>query len=79
MTERKYSVAEIDLMRQAIERLRSLTSVSRQSIDGSKDVEARLRTYMLNGTSPEELQDAAKAYTLAQRRREWLLDRRSEK
>jgi hypothetical protein len=45
MPERKYSIAEIDRMRRAV-----AFSCS------CKEVEDRLRTYMLNGTDPEELE-----------------------
>jgi hypothetical protein len=49
--ERKYSVAEIDEMRD---------SVGLMLIGGDhKAVEERLRTYMLNGTEPGELAAAA--------------------
>lgn len=51
MSERKYLVAEIDRMRRAIS--------FGYSCDGSADIENRLRTYMLNGTSPEELEQMA--------------------
>jgi hypothetical protein len=46
MAERKYSVAEIDRMRAA---------VATKSF-GDPGVEDRLRTYMLNGTDPDELE-----------------------
>lgn len=50
MMQRKYSVDEIDQMRGAliqIYRLHSSTDV--------RTLEERLRTFMLNGTEPEEL------------------------
>jgi hypothetical protein len=62
MAERKYSVAEIDRMRGAL--------VSMCSSD--RDAEDRLRTYMLNGTEPEELEGAANEHSelMCQRQRE---------
>jgi hypothetical protein len=45
---RKYSVAEIDEMRKYLEWMSNLGT-------GGKNVEDRLRTYMLNGTRPAEL------------------------
>lgn len=52
MTQRKYSVAEIDAMRAAI------GNSIRRPVD-ERVIEERLRTHMLNGTEPEELQRAA--------------------
>jgi hypothetical protein len=54
MTERRtaYSVKEIDRMRHAIGYLVPDTPERRA------DIEDRLRTYMLNGTDPEELEAA---------------------
>jgi hypothetical protein len=48
--ERKYSVAEIDEMRGYLTWM--------PHFGGGKDVEDRLRTYMLNGTDPSELKAA---------------------
>lgn len=60
MAERKYSVAEIDQMRS------SLTyQIETAELDVwtdkhvRHDVEEKLRTYMLNGTDPAELEAAA--------------------
>lgn len=50
MSERKYSVSEIDRMRQA------LLSICGMDRDFLGPVEEQLRTYMLNGTDPEELE-----------------------
>jgi hypothetical protein len=47
--ERKYSVAEIDRMRILIMKMRRFDTIP---------VEERLRTYMLNGSEPEELEQA---------------------
>lgn len=53
MADRKYSVAEIDRMRKAIDSTYYLQAPA---------VEDRLRTYMLNGTDPEELERAMHAH-----------------
>jgi len=55
--QRKYSVDEIDRMRRAIEWSYGdgvFTMADRQA-----DVENRLRTHMINGTDPEELENEA--------------------
>lgn len=49
MRQRKYSVREIDRMRDAI-----------SSMFGSHGAEDKLRTYMMNGTDPAELEEAAR-------------------
>jgi hypothetical protein len=58
MAERKYSVSEIDRMRRAI------TEVVWDQHWSPKTqapvIEDRLRTYMLNGTEPEELEALSK-------------------
>lgn len=63
----KYSVEEMDRMRKAIQDLH-VTSWHRYSDgafgggsmgDNRKIVEEYLRSYMLNGTTPEELEQAA--------------------
>lgn len=56
--QRKYSISEIDRMRVAI-------SSGMSWSHGAKDtpiIEDRLRTHMLNGTEPEELEAAAKDF-----------------
>lgn len=66
MSEHKYSLAEIDQMRRAVEhewlfgRGRSQSGMSRTFGPGELEtaVEQRLRTYMQNGTDPAELQQA---------------------
>ena len=61
MDVRKYSVNEIDRMRAAIvapARQRPVT----EFIDAAT-VEDRLRTYMLNGTEPEELEEMSRNLT----------------
>ncbi len=55
---RKYSVDEIDRMRQALEEIEWCRDSYNQA--KSKTIEARLRTYMTNGTDPEELEQKAK-------------------
>lgn len=54
MEEHKYSITELDRMRKAVEYLLKPRPFSDPVIS---DVEERLRTYMLNGTSVEELED----------------------
>lgn len=60
MVERKYSVAEIDLMRKLV-RLELFVSLPSgiYSFDPNEDIESRtedrLRTYMINGTEPKEM------------------------
>ena len=59
MTDRKYSVAEIDRMRAAVHE-NVLETRGLFYGDGAKlatVVEDRLRTYMLAGIGPEELED----------------------
>lgn len=53
MSHRKYSVAEIDVMRRSVHVLIASNEIATAS------AEDWLRTYMLNGTDPEELVDAA--------------------
>lgn len=53
---RKYSLDEIDRMRMAVHDISGGNGVSLSL------VEERLRTYMLNGTSPEELETAARQH-----------------
>ena len=59
MPERKYSVSEIDQMRGFIEALTLEYGVGYQREQLEAQVEDRLRTYMLNGTEPVELEQAA--------------------
>lgn len=56
---RKYSCAEIDQMRAAIE-----NGFCRPADDAKAAIiiEERLRTYMANGTSPQELETAAEEF-----------------
>ncbi len=51
--DRKYSVKEIDRMRCAVENIISIMDIGRPD---DSNVEDRLRTYMINGTDPEELE-----------------------
>jgi len=55
VAERKYSVAEIDRMRQAI-RWSYPCGVPYYENERSAEIENRLRTYMQNGTDPKELE-----------------------
>lgn len=50
----KYSVSEIDRMRETLQARRRYVSVV-------SPIEDELRTHMLNGSSPEELEESAKA------------------
>jgi len=67
MTERKYSVAEIDRMRAALKIINPLSyrlPIDQRDLDVRERhhelmVEEWLRTHMLNGTGPEELEEAA--------------------
>lgn len=70
--EKKYSVAEIDRMRTLVRHLidaQSTHAVSRgcavgqsyRQTDRIREIEERLRTYMLNGTDPDEIDAAVKA------------------
>lgn len=58
MAERKYSVAEIDRMRRALEWAYP-TGVSYYAEQRGAEIENRLRTYMQNGTEPSELEEVA--------------------
>lgn len=53
--QRKYSISEIDRMRSALEW--SYGGGVYNAAARSAEVEDRLRTYMLNGTDPEELEE----------------------
>lgn len=67
MAERKYSIHELDRMRSALHRRRGTNDtlfVNRDEQRAHWDaadvwVENQLRTYMLNGTEPDELDAAA--------------------
>jgi len=54
--ERKYSMSEIDRMRRAI-RWSYPTGVSFNGAERDADIENRLRTYMQNGTTVEEIEE----------------------
>jgi len=59
MGERKYSVPEIDRMRASLDkRWRAHHCGILQRGEWHREVEDELRTYMLNGTDPEELEAA---------------------
>jgi hypothetical protein len=55
----KYTVQEIDRMRDALYRLDGtihFTTSTPEAVAQRAKIEDRLRTHMLNGTSPEELE-----------------------
>lgn len=60
MSGRKYSVSEIDQMRRNIEHSYP-SGVAYYAEERSKQIEDRLRTYMLNGTEPSELAEMCQA------------------
>ena len=60
MTQRKYSIAEIDRMRAVLDRSAYFPSDERIR---ERIVEDRLRTHLLNGTTPEELEEFSSAFT----------------
>ena len=53
---RKYSVEEIDRMRRAISRGRFFGDGAYRPAERTEQIESLLRTYMLNGTTPLELE-----------------------
>lgn len=55
MSEKHYSVAEIDRMRECIRW--SYPGEPMMPADRDADIENRLRTYMLNGTTVSELEE----------------------
>ena len=55
--QRKYSVGEIDRMRKALERICIRPMVPYNPVEKQREIEEHLRTYMLNGTDPEELEE----------------------
>ncbi len=63
MSERRYSFEEINRMRTALNYL----LMAPFGIDNKAQVEDQLRTYMINGTDPEELEQQA-----AKWRAQWL-------
>lgn len=70
--DRKYSVTEIDRMRAAVVRMTGWNEYDPcPSSERPTRAEEKLRTYMLNGCSPEEIEDRAKTViedAMAQRR-----------
>lgn len=68
MAERKYSVAEIDRMRRSI-RWSYPTGISCYEHERAADIENRLRTYMQNGTDPEELEKGTFVQIAAEQKR----------
>jgi hypothetical protein len=63
---RKYSIAEIDRMRNAVR-----LTIPDRGDSGVQiiEIEERLRTYMSNGTEPEELEIATEAERIVERLR----------
>ena len=61
MAKRKYSVEEIDTMRGFVTHLFPW-GVSYRPEVRAREVEERLRTHMLNGTTPGELEAAAREH-----------------
>ena len=57
MIERKYSVAEIDAMRNAISWVYPGPGVPFYKEEADKAIEERIRTYMSAGVDPQELID----------------------
>lgn len=57
--ERKYSIAEVEGMRQSVETLCTRYGQSYDPKERVIQVEQQLRTYMQNGTDPKELAEAA--------------------
>jgi hypothetical protein len=79
MPERKYSIAEIDRMRREVcDNLHSQnTGFLRDSVRQIEEkAELLLRTYMLNGTDPEELEAAGNKRRAEHR--EWTMKRERE-
>jgi len=64
MSDRKYSVAEIDRMREDIGRMFPL-GVAYDPDWRARQIEDKLRTYMLNGTDPDELAAESDKYRAA--------------
>lgn len=59
MTDRKYSVNEIDRMRRAIHQRACQPGQSFSPQERNAMIEGMLRTYMQNGTDPQELEQEA--------------------
>ena len=61
MTERSYTLKEIDRMREAISYVHCIRGVDADHLDAvNRSIEDHLRTYMLAGISPEDLELKAK-------------------
>lgn len=63
--QRKYSVAEIDRMRDAVRSMMPLYGLDWGGEGFLRIVEERLRTHMLNGCDPDELEAAGKEAEIA--------------
>lgn len=65
---RKYSIHEIARMRQALQTLLTPPTFPYSAIEKNAEIEGQLRTYMLAGTEPEELEkEASKALQMRSR------------
>jgi|SoiMethySBSTD1v2_1073268.scaffolds.fasta_scaffold453015_3 hypothetical protein len=63
MTQRKYTIAELEQMRRAAaEMLRLDRLIGTNAAQLSLLVETHLHTHILNGTDPDELTEAARAW-----------------
>ncbi len=69
MTARKYSLDEIDKMRGALRTLCIHLEVPYLPKEKNAEIEDQLRTYMLNGTDPDELKEHATKKRLAESQR----------
>lgn len=63
--QKRYTLDEIDRMRAAVGNMFPMGVPYRQS-ERTVEIEARLRTYMANGTDPDELAAWAAAYVRRQ-------------
>ncbi len=66
MTQRKYSIDEIDQMRRAVGWIHAPLGAYYKSEEDARK-EQILRTYMLNGTAPEELEEAVQKMFLTKK------------
>ncbi len=62
MTQRKYTIAELEQMRKAVAEMLHFNSlIGTNEAQLSLLVETHLHTHILNGTDPDELTEAARA------------------
>ena len=63
MTQRKYTMAELEQMRKAVARMLPFNNlIGTNDVQFSLLVETHLHTHILNGTDPDELTEAARAW-----------------